>query len=299
MDDALDVLVVGGVGVDTIVRVERLALPPGESAGVPPVHDYVAHTGSGVALGCHALGLRTQLLDYLGNDPQGELVRAEFARHGLPFDHLVSAHGTSRSVNLVDLEGRRFSFYDGRHPAGLRLPPEFCAPYLDRARHVHVSITGVGAGLFAELRRRGLSSSTDLHDWDGSQEHHRPYALGADLVFLSVAGCRGRHEDVMRRILAEGRARLVVATDGAAGSHLLTRSGPAVHIPAVDPDRPVVDTNGAGDAYVSGFLHSWLAGRPPLDCARAGAVAGAHACTGAGTHTALITAEALVEALPV
>ncbi|WP_441250269.1 carbohydrate kinase family protein [Kitasatospora sp. McL0602] len=292
------VLVVGGAGVDTVVRVDHLEVPPGDSQGVPPIRDYPAHTGNGVALGCHRLGLRTKFIDYLGVDPQAELILAEYARRGLSFSHLVSPAGTPRSVNLVDAEGRRFSFYDGRHPADLRLPPEFYLPYLRRTEHVHLSITGPGRDLYEDIRRLGLTSSTDLHDWDGANPHHRHYALGADLVFLSVAGCRGRHEQVMRQILAEGRARLVVATAGADGSHLLTRDEPQLrHIPAADPGLPVVDTNGAGDSYVAGFLHAWLAGRSAVDCARSGAVAGAYACTTAGTHTDFIAADALAAAL--
>ncbi|MGW4892190.1 carbohydrate kinase family protein [Kitasatospora sp. NPDC004240] len=285
-----DLLVAGGAGVDTIVRLDRLELPPGESHHVPPVHDYVAHTGNGVALGAHHLGLRTAFIDHLGDDPQAELILAAYRRHGLLFDHLVSPHGTPRAVNLVDAEGRRFSFYDGRHPADLRLPRAFYLPYVERSRHVHLSITGTNRDMFEDIRRLGRTSSTDLHDWDGRNPHHRHYAVNADLVFLSVAGCRGRHEEVMRTVLAEGRAELVAATAGAEGSYLLTRDAPLQHLPAVDPGRPVVDTNGAGDAFVSGFLAARFAGRTPLECARAGSVAGAHACTTAGTHTAFATA---------
>ncbi|HEX4791624.1 MAG TPA: hypothetical protein VH372_24380 [Actinospica sp.] len=36
-----DVLVLGGVGVDTIVRVPELRIPDGGLLVVPPVHDYV------------------------------------------------------------------------------------------------------------------------------------------------------------------------------------------------------------------------------------------------------------------
>ncbi|MGW2396783.1 carbohydrate kinase family protein [Kitasatospora sp. NPDC001664] len=280
-----DLLVVGGAGVDTIVRVDRLHLPDADSLHVPPVRDHAAHTGTGVALGAHRLGLRTTFLDYLGEDPQAELLLAEFRRHGLPFHHLVSPDGTPRSVNLVDAQGRRFSFYDGRHPAALRLPSAFYLPHLERSRHVHLSITGVNRDMFEDVRRLGRTSSTDLHDWDGENPHHLHYALNADLVFLSAAGSRGRTADLMRRVLADGRARVVCATDGAAGSRVLLREDPSVlhHVPAVDPGRPVVDTNGAGDAHVAGFLHAWLAGRPPLDAAHAGALTGAYACTAAGT----------------
>ncbi|MEV0535364.1 carbohydrate kinase family protein [Kitasatospora sp. NPDC050463] len=284
-----DLLVVGGAGVDTVVRVDRLEVPDADSQYVGPVRDYVAHTGNGVALGAHRLGLRTAFLDYLGDDPQAELILAEYARQGLPFAHLVSPHGTPRAVNLVDAAGRRFSFFDGRHPADLRLPRAFYLPYVERSRHVHLSISGHNRDMYPDLHRLGRTSSTDLHDWDGRNPHHRDYALGSDLVFLSVAGCRGRHAEVMGAILAEGRATVVVATAGAEGCYLLTRDAPLRHLPAVDPGRPVVDTNGAGDAFVTGFLYAWFRGRPPVDCARAGSVAGAFACTTAGTHTAFAT----------
>lgn len=293
-----DILIIGGVGVDTIVRVDRLEIPDADSVHVPPVIDYVAHTGNGVALGCHALGLRTKFIDFLGEDPQGALVLAAYRRHGLDFSHLPTETGTPRSVNLVDANGLRFSFYDGRHPADLRLPRDFYLPFLERAAHVHLSITGINRDVYQDIQRLGLSCSTDLHAWDGENDHHRFYALRSDLVFLSAAGCRGRHEEVMRSILANGRARLVVATDGGQGSYLLTRADDTVrHFPTIDPGLPIVDTNGAGDAFVTGFLHSWFARRPVEDCMRAGAIAGAFACTTAGTHTSFITPGRLADQL--
>ncbi|MFJ6216874.1 carbohydrate kinase family protein [Streptomyces sp. NPDC092296] len=289
-----DILVVGGAGVDTIVRVEQLEIPEGDSVGVPPVVDHVAHTGNGVALGSLALGLRTKFIDFLGADPQGALILDAYRRHGLDFSHLVSPAGTPRAVNLVDAAGRRFSFYDGRHPADLRLPRAFALPFLERSAHVHLSISNVNRDLYPDIHRLGVSCSTDLHAWDGRQEHHRQYAFQSDLVFMSVAGCRGGHEAVMRSILAGGRAVLVAATAGEHGSYLLTRDDAAPrHFPAVDPGAPIVDSNGAGDAFVTGFLSRWSARRPVEECMLAGAVSGAHACTTAGTHTSFIDAARL------
>ncbi|WP_345709651.1 carbohydrate kinase family protein [Kitasatospora paranensis] len=237
-------------------------------------------------------------MDFLGDDPQGAMVLDAYRRHGLDFSHLTSPAGTPRGVNLVDAQGRRFSFYDGRHPADLRLPREFYLPFLEQARHVHLSITGINRDLHPDIERLGRTSSTDLHAWDGVAEHHRHYALRADLVFLSAAGCGNRPEELMRAILADGRARLVVATAGADGSYLLERGEREVrHQPAVDPGRPVVDSNGAGDAFVSAFLASWLDGRPATGSMLAGAVAGAYTCTSAGTHTDLIDADGLAAGL--
>lgn len=289
-----DILVAGGAGVDTIVRVPELRVPPGDSLFVPPVHDYVAHTGNGVARGAHALGLATKFIDFLGADIQGQQILAAYADAGLDFSHVVSPHGTPRGVNLVDAQGRRFSFYDGRHPADLRLPRDFYLPFLERSRHVHLSITGVTRDMYADIHRLGIPCSTDLHDWDGVNPHHRGYALASDYVFLSAAALHDRLDAVLRSIVEQGRARLVVATDGAAGCHVLERGDDTVrHFPAVRPESPVVDSNGAGDAFVSAFLYALGQGATVADCVLAGSVSGAFACTSAGTHTEFIDAAAL------
>ncbi len=288
-----DVLVIGGVGVDTIVRVPELAIPPGDGVAVPPVIDYVAHSGNGVALGFHALGLRTKLVDFLGEDVLGALVLARYAELGLDFSYLPAAEGTPRGVNLVDAAGRRFSFFDGRYPADAVLPLDFYLPYLERATHVHVA-AGRGAGAYPQARRLGLTTSTDIHAWDG--EHPWPVDLlrGSDVVFLSAQAVPEKIDEVMRRVLDAGRAGVVVATEGAAGSRVLTRDDPIVRrYPTALPERPVVDSNGAGDAYSTAFLSRWFAGRPVDECALAGAVSGAFACGAAGTHEELITGDQL------
>ncbi|GAA4890215.1 carbohydrate kinase family protein [Streptomyces coeruleoprunus] len=294
----LDVFVIGGAGVDTVVRVPELPVPVRDSVHVPPIESYVAHTGNGVALGCHHLGLRTHFADVIGTDPEGDLIRSAYARAGLSFDHRTHPSGTRRSVILVDDRGRRMSFYDGRHPAGMTVDPLLYRPVLGRTRHVHVSIMDWARHALAEAVALGVPTSTDLHDWDGHHDHHRDFAYGADLVFVSAAALGDRVEEVAQDILARGRARAVVVTAGADGSHLQLPGAPMRHVPAAAlPADRIVDTNGAGDSYVAGFLHARLAGADWEACMRAGSLAGAHACTTAGTHTSFITAEELSAAM--
>lgn len=290
-----DVLVVGGTGIDSIVRVDELKLPDGDSVSVPPIRDYVAHTGNGVALGFHALGRRTKFIDFLGDDRLGRMILDRYASVGLDFSHLPAPEGTPRSVNLVDRLGRRFSFYDGRHPEDLLFPLEFCAPHLDRARHVHLSRSHTNRELFAEVHRRGLTVSTDLHAWDGVSEKAAPWAFGADFVFMSAAAAGSRTPEVLREIVSVGRAELAVATDGANGCYVLTREdgGRVRHFPAVRPELPVVDSNGAGDAFLTAFLHTRFAGGDIERCVLAGSVSGAFACGHDGTHEVQITAAQL------
>ncbi|BCK67117.1 2-dehydro-3-deoxygluconokinase [Streptomyces libani subsp. rufus] len=296
--DAYDVLVVGGSGVDTVVSVGALPVPLADSYAVPPLYEGAGHTGTGVALGCAALGLTTGFVDFIGDDHPGTLVRERMAGSGVDFRPLISPHGTRRAVNLVTPDGRRMSFYDARDPAELRMPPEHYLPPLRRARHVHLSITNFARFLYDDIEALGLPVSTDLQDWDGLTDHHREFALRSDLVFLSTAGASERIAAVMREILHEGRAEAVIATAGAGGAYLLSADDRTPRlVPAVVPPGPVVDSNGAGDAFTSGFLYGRLAGRDLEECARLGAVAGAYACTSRGTHTALVGPEELHAAL--
>lgn len=292
-----DVVVVGGSGVDTIVRVDSLPVPLADSVMVGPIEEWAGQTGGNVALGARALGLDVALLDCIGDDPVGALVRERLAEGDVEFHPRISAAGTRRAVNLVDAKGRRMSFYDARDPEDLRMPRDFYLPRLRRARHVHLSIMNFTRFLYDDIEALGVPVSTDLHDWDGLAEHQREFALRSDLVFFSAATTGGRAPALMRRILREGRAGTVVATAGAEGSYLLTRDGgpDPYHVPATVPCAPVVDTNGAGDAFVTGFLFGRLEGRDDRECARLGAVAGAHACTAPGS-TALIGRDALLAA---
>jgi acarbose 7IV-phosphotransferase len=278
-----DVLVLGGAGVDTVVYVPRLPLPFADSYLVPAIQTRAGQTGDGVALGVHALGLRTHHLDLLGDDREGALVRELHARHGVPFTAVPTAAGTKRAVNLVSPDGRRLSLYDGSRGGDADGLPAAQVSALARAsRHVHVSITSPCADALPLLGT--ASVSTDLHDWDGENPYHRAFAQGADIVFLSTAALTDV-PGTMRRVLAEGRAHTVVATAGAAGAYLLVRGDPAVvrHVPVAPLPAPVVDSNGAGDAFVSGFLFGYLSGETALTSVHYGAAAGAHACTVAAT----------------
>lgn len=278
------VLVAGGVGIDTIVQVPALPLAMADSIHVPPVADYVAHTGNGVALGLLALGHRPVLIDFIGEDPQAELIHARYRERGLPFDYLVHASGTRRSVNLVAPDGRRLSLYDGRHPDTLRMPRSFYLPRMREAEHVHLSIMPWAAELFDDAAALGLPVSTDLHDWDGGNPYYHPFARRADLVFLSAAVLGEGVFEAMRAILRDGRAQVVVATDGARGSHALARGEDTIrHTACADIDGPVVDSNGAGDAFSSAFLHAWFEGATLEECMRSGAIGGAFACRFHGT----------------
>ncbi|MER5598109.1 PfkB family carbohydrate kinase [Streptomyces sp. NPDC002265] len=279
MSRDIDVLVLGGAGVDTIVYVPELPLPYADSYMIDSgIRARAGQTGDFVALGLSALGLRTHHLDLLGDDPEGELVRALHREKGIPLTAIPQPAGTKRAVNLVSPDGRRLSLYDSSrgHPDD-RLPEATVRALAEASRHAHVSITQPCEHALPVLREAGVSISTDLHNWDGVNPYHESFAYAADVVFLSTTALSDP-ERTMRRIVDRGRAEVVVAMAGAEGAYLLA-DDELTRVPALAPPSPVVDSNGAGDAFAAAFLFGWLNREAPQRCARYGTVAGAHACT--------------------
>jgi acarbose 7IV-phosphotransferase len=295
---SIDVLVVGGAGVDHIVRVKRLPLPVVDSMIVPPIMTFVGHTGNGVALGCYRLGRRTVFVDVIGDDPEGRLILERYAEVGLDFRALRHPSGTRRSVNLVTPDGQRMSLYDPRHPFDMQPDANLWREPMARARHIHVSIMNWGRHALADAVAAGLSTSVDLHDWDGENDYHRDFAYGADLVFVSATAFTSETSHVIEDILTNGRATAVIVLEGPRGSRLAVRGEGVRDIePVTLAGLPPVDCNGAGDSYVAAFLHTVLSGGSYCRAAIAGSIAGAYACTTPGTHTSLIDEPTLTRLL--
>ncbi|MEV6810630.1 PfkB family carbohydrate kinase [Micromonospora sp. NPDC051296] len=272
-----DLLVIGGLGVDVRVRVPALPLPVVDSVTVDPIELRIGNTGAGVVLAAHALGLRVAVVDTVGADPAGDVVRAALGRTGV---HVVLAEdpaGTRRSVNMVDPAGRRMSLYDPRPSGG---PPPFAATRLAElirdTTHVHLSIMGWARDLLpalGDVLAEGVGTSTDLHDWDGHNPYHRPFAEVAELVLVSGTALGDR-----AAVAATLAPRPVLVTRGADGADLHL-GGEVSRVPAAVPPGPVVDTNGAGDAFAAGLIAARLRGATWAEAAGYAARVAAAACT--------------------
>ncbi|GIJ21200.1 carbohydrate kinase family protein [Micromonospora lutea] len=273
-----DLLVIGGLGVDVRVRVPRLPLPVVDSVTVDPIELRVGNTGAGLVFAAHALGLRVTVVDTVGVDPAGAVVRAALAGTDVRAILADDPAGTRRSVNLVDPTGRRMSLYDPRDSDG---PPPFTAAQVAElvrdATHVHLSIMGWVRELLPDLGDvlgEGVGTSTDLHDWDGRDAYHRRFADVAELVLVSGAALGDRAAAVAGTLAP----RPVLVTRGADGADLYLGGG-VQRIPAAVPPGPVIDTNGAGDAFAAGVIAARSRGATWAEAAGYASRVAAAACT--------------------
>ena len=170
-----DVLVVGGVGVDHIVRVKSLPLPVVDSMMVPPIVTVVGHTGNGVALGVHALGRASAMADVIGDDAEGRLIQDAYSAAGISITFVTHISGTRRSVNLVTEEGQRMSLYDPRHPFEFIPDPSLWREGIERSRHVHVSIMNWARYALRDAVAAGRAGAGGRQDGGGVGGCHKEF----------------------------------------------------------------------------------------------------------------------------
>jgi sugar/nucleoside kinase (ribokinase family) len=271
------ILVVGGVSWDSIIELGELPEPRPQTLFSRHCHETVGSTGAGKAMNLARLGFDVTLHAMLGDDAWGALIRERLQREPLRFVHDVDPGGTERHVNLMADSGARISIYTNAGSFEPGVDMDRLAALLADADVLVLNINNYCRRLIPLARRLGKPIWCDIHDWNGKQEYHRDFVEAADFLFSSSDGLPD-YRDFMARRVAAG-ARLVVSTHGGKGATALTAGGAWIETPAVTV-APVVDTNGAGDAFFSGYLYGHVHGREPARCMELGAVTAALALAG-------------------
>ena len=289
-----EVVVIGNVGVDTNVYLPGGDVDWSVEANFTENLDYVGQAGGYTSRGYAQLGRRTAFIGHVGDDPCGAMVREAFTQDGIDQRGLfLDPAGTARSVNIMYRDGRRKNFYDGKGHSALRPDLELCRSVMAGARLAHAHLADWARHLLPIARNLGLTVACDLQDVvDPEEPYRQDFIRSADILFFSTAN----HADpapLIRLFLRNRPDPIVLAGMGSRGCILGTREG-ITFFPPEPLDRPVVDTNGAGDALAVGFLTAYvLEGRPLSESVRRGQIAARHACTLKGTSSGLITAREL------
>jgi ribokinase len=294
-----DVFVLGSINQDFVLKVERRP-EPGETVTNAKLSTHNGGKGANQAAAAALLGASVIILGRVGNDEFGEsLVRALEEKGidtglvekapgkatGAAFitvtpdgeNAITVAPGANRSIRPEDVEAAAGAIGDARV-----LVAQMEVPVQSVLRAVEVA-SERGTRALVNLAPtfevpRGLLERLDPLVVN---EHEAAFLLGS-----AVEGVDGALS-AAPKLLALG-PRSAVITVGEAGA-VLAGNGLTEHLPA--PGVDVVDTTGAGDAFV-GALAARLARDTPLEDAVAYAVrAGAAAVTREGAQGALPTPE--------
>ena len=280
---------------------ETMALMRADQAG-PLAHAATLSLGIGgsesnVAIGLQRLGVQAVWCGRVGADPLGQLVareiRAEAVDVRVTVDDLAPTGLMLKERRTPDLQ--RVSYYRSGS-AGSRLSPaDLDRGLIRNAGLLHV--TGITPALsesaaaaliaaVAAARAACVPVSFDLNYraglWsrEAARTAYRDLIPLADIVFAGVdeagiaVGAAPGPEELAGR-LAELGPRQAVIKMGADGACALVDG--TLHHQAAVPVA-VVDTVGAGDAFVAGYLAEFMAGAAPAARLYTAVCTGAFAC---------------------
>lgn len=257
------IAVVGPASWNRMVVLDALPEPVPHMEFARDWFDTVGGTSAGKALHLTTLGRDTVLDALLGDDEAGARVRDTLSAAGVT----LRAHRAARTeqhLNLMTPTGARLSLYLATPdaPEADAVDPQL----LDDVDLAIIDLAPRSAELLPVAQQRGIPVWTDLHDYDGENAFHRPFLEAADVVFMNA----DRTDDpwaLLARCIDAGPG-IAVCTLGADGAIALDAYGRRAEVAAAP--AAVVDTNGAGDAFFSGFLDAWLDTAGDLDASLAG-----------------------------
>ncbi|MEU4766223.1 carbohydrate kinase family protein [Actinosynnema sp. NPDC023794] len=260
------VFVAGPVSWNRLVSLDRLPQARPHTVFATGHRVAVGGTSAGKALNLASLGAEVTLRTVVGDDEAGRSVLDVLDRAGVEVIAEVVDTATEQHLNLMDPRGGRVSIY-------LELPrlrqaehDERALAALAAADAAVVDLADHSRPLLHAARATGVPVWCDLHDYDGVAEFHRDFLDAADHVFLNDDAFADR--DALL-VFLKSLDKPAVATLGPEGAVAVV-DGAVHHVPAV-PIEEIVDTNGAGDAFFSGFLVAHLAGADIAEAMAAGA----------------------------
>ena len=218
----------------------------------------VGGTSAGKALHLQALGRHPVLHALIADDDAGRSVSRSLAAAGVEVRAYPSEH-TESHVNLMDPTGGRVSLYVQVPTAPSDEAVAQAARGMSRSTHAIVDLSPFGAAVLATLSAAPSKPMiwADLHDYDGTSEFHEPFVRHSDVVFMNDDAVDDPWQ-LLDSCLARG-PRLAVCTRGAQGAIALEAGGRRTSVPAAAVGV-IADTNGAGDAFMAGFLDAYARG---------------------------------------
>ena len=240
-----------------------------------------------VAVNLANLGVGVGVAGVVGDDAAGRDIKAKLAAAGVDCENVAVSekNQTSTCIVLCEKSGDRHFLYHGKSNH------EFAETMISDETLSGISILNIGsamalnsldgeglAKLFKRAKQRGVTTTLDLtHDSSGKWLEKVEAAFEYTDVFIpslveakSVTGMAEPGE--MAEFMRKYKLRVFGVKLGEMGC-FITDFKEAKIVPAFACDE-IVDTTGAGDAFMAGFICGLTKGFGCFDCAKLGAAAG-------------------------
>ena len=294
------IIIVGSTMMDLVAYADRLP-EAGETVVGSSFQTGFGGKGANQAVMARLLGADLSMVCCVGTDGYGTETLANFADRGIDTTWARRAPGASGVAAIwVEASGQnRIIILPG---ANLLIDPEVAVAAVNDGPAPGV-VAGqfeipqaVTAAAFATARRRGavtVLNPAPAAPLEPALAAASDWIIPNEVELAALTGEPPGDElpsDHLLRSVADRVGCRLLVTLGEAGSALVTSGGEVLRIPA--PAVDAVDTTGAGDAFVGGFIWALASGRDELDAVHVATTVAADSVTRPGTQLSFATPEA-------
>jgi fructoselysine 6-kinase len=256
--DGFDVATVGDNCIDRFVGATNLSRVGGNAVNV--------------AVQLSRLGRNTAYFGAVGNDTDGARTVRVLSASGVDVGFVRTVAGMTAYTEIkLSADGDRQFIFEEFGVVRDYKPDYRDIAALCTARHVHIGWLNDGGALREVLSQRGVGVSRDISI---NAEPCNLKVAGLDIAFVSNHGSDEAVQRTAENLLTNG-AKLVVVTRGEKGS-IATDGKNFRAIGAIE--IKALDTTGAGDAFIAGFLDARLEECSLEECLKRGREAATAAC---------------------
>lgn len=300
----MDIIGLGALNFDLLLKVDNLLVKEYE-VRVKREHYTPGGSAANTIYGLAKLGLSTGFIGAVGGDWEGETILKSFKYVGVDTKgvKIIPEKRTGLACGLVDKLGRRALYISPRANNYLKLEA-INLNYLKPAKILHLTS-------FANLKQLALQKTlikkivglTKITFAPGTLyaglglKRLLPIIRNSEIIFLNQSELKiltgKNYLEGAKKLINQG-CKIVAVTLGKKGCYV-SNSKESHNVKAIK--TKVIDLTGAGDAFATGFLYSYLKGENLEDCGKFGNAVAALCISKLGAREGLPRKEELDEFL--
>lgn len=251
------IFVCGGVSYNAVITLPDFFKPEPQTIHSCDYNETVGNTGAGKALALSKLGFDTTLHSLLGKDEYAQKIKSYLNQYNLDFIYVIDSNGTERHLNILNSKGERISIFTNPSSENPLIDYEQYRSKIEASDYIVINISNYCRNFLPICKALNKEVWTDLHDYDGCNFYHQDFIVESDYIFFSSENIK-EYKEFMEKMIEAGK-KLIVCTHGSQGATAYTAEKDWIYEPAI-LDFDLVNSNGAGDSFFSGFLYAYSRG---------------------------------------